>query len=81
MKLGPTKVHVYGVDRHLWQPVSFEITDTHILGILPKGTCGNTVHRLASNIQRWLDPDVSAWIGEQPYAALMRHILPGPSSS
>lgn len=80
MRLGPTKVHVYGIDRHLWQPLSLEITDTHILGILPKGTCGNTVHRLASNIQRWLDPDVRAWIGDQSYAALMKHILPGSST-
>lgn len=81
IRLGPRKVHVYGVDRHLWQPLTLEITDTHILGILPKGTCGNTVHRLASNIQRWLDPGVRAWVGEQPYSALMQHILPGSSGS
>lgn len=81
MRLGPRKVHVYGIDRHLWQPVSFEITDRHILGVLPKGTCGNTVHRLVTNIQRWLDPDVRAWIGDQPYASLMEHALPGKRAS
>lgn len=71
-RLGPTKVHVYGVDRHLWQPIVLELTHEHIAGFLPEGTCGNTVHRLVTNIQRYLDPDVKAWIGEEPYESLLR---------
>jgi hypothetical protein len=34
---------------------------------LPEGTCGNTIHRLITNIQRFLDPAVEAWIGDAPY--------------
>ncbi len=70
--LGPRKVHVYGLDRHLWQPVFLEITEHHIVAILPRGTCGNTVHRLVTNVQQYLDPAVTATIGGHPYADLIR---------
>ncbi|GER94829.1 hypothetical protein A45J_2716 [hot springs metagenome] len=56
IRLGPKKIHVYGVDKHLWQPIFLEITDKHLIAIIPKGTYGNTVHRLVSNIQTYLDP-------------------------
>ncbi|OGH06236.1 MAG: hypothetical protein A2W22_05540 [Candidatus Levybacteria bacterium RBG_16_35_11] len=67
IKLGPKKVHVYGVDKHLWQPIFLEITDKHIIAIIPKGTCGNTVHRLVSNIQIYLDPAAKITLGNKPY--------------
>ena len=65
--LGPTKVHVYGVDRHLWQPIFLEFTSTGCVAIIPHGTCGNTVHRLVTNIQRYVDPGATAFIGDKPY--------------
>jgi hypothetical protein len=65
--LGPTKVHVYGVDRHLWRPLFLEITAEGCMAIVPKDTCGNTVHRLVTNIQRYVDPGCEAYIGERRF--------------
>lgn len=66
-----TRLHVYGVDRHLWQPVSIEVTRDHMLAVLPAGTCGNTINRLVTNVQRFLSPSVQAWVGEFPYEELL----------
>ncbi len=81
MRLSRTKVHVYGVDRHLWQPLMLELTDRHILLVLPRGTCGNTVHRLVTNVQRFLDPAVAAWIGDQRFEDLIEGALPRPPAA
>ncbi len=78
MRLSRTKVHVYGVDRHLWQPLMLELTDRHMYAVLPRGTCGNTVHRLVTNVQRFLDPGVVAWVGDQRFEALVDDALPRP---
>jgi len=67
IRLGPRKIHVYGVDRHLWQPIFMEITDKNLTAIIPKGTCGNTVHRLVTNIQRFIDPAAEVYIGDMKY--------------
>lgn len=69
--MGPKKVHVYGADRHLWQPLNLEITGDGMVAILPKGTCGNTFHRLVTNIQRYVCPKVDAWVGSTPLTDLM----------
>ncbi len=66
-----TRLHVYGVDRHLWQPMSIEVTRDHMLAVLPAGTCGNTINRLVTNVQRYLSPSVRAWVGEYPYEELL----------
>lgn len=66
-----TRLHVYGVDRHLWQPMSIEVTQDHMLAVLPAGTCGNTINRLVTNVQRYLSPSVRAWVGEFPYEELL----------
>ncbi len=64
---GPTKVHVVALDRHLWQPFLLEVTSQRLLAVLPHGTCGNTVHRLVTNVQRELAPTAKAWLGSEPY--------------
>lgn len=64
---GPTKVHMAGIDRHLWQPFLLEATNRHLLVVLPRGTCGNTIHRLVTNVQRFVDPRVRVWLGSEPY--------------
>ena len=64
---GPTKVHMAAIDRHLWQPLLLEVTSTHLLAVLPRGTCGNTVHRLVTNVQRYLDPKAEVWLGSERY--------------
>ena len=72
IKLGPRKVHVYGLDRHLWQPLHLEITDKRIVIILPAGTCGNSIHRLVTNVQQFLDPNIRVWIGDRLYKDLIQ---------
>ncbi len=69
--LGPTKVHVYGADRHLWQPINLEMTEKRLVAILPQGTCGNTFHRLVTNIQTYVSPSIDAWLGGEPFKGLV----------
>ncbi len=71
ISLGPTKAHVYALDRHLWQPLFLEITAEKIVAIIPKGTCGNTIHRLVTNVQHYLDPAVVVTVGDQDYGSLL----------
>jgi len=71
IRLGPTKVHVYGADRHLWQPINLEITSKQLVAILPVGTCGNTFHRLVTNIQQYVSPKIKAWVGSEPFETLV----------
>jgi hypothetical protein len=40
------------------------------VAILPQGTCGNTFHRLVTNIQRYVCPNIEAWLGSKPFQAL-----------
>jgi len=70
--LGPRKVHVYGADRHLWQPIFLEITTRGLVAVLPKGTCGNTIHRLVTNVQHLVDPAVRVWVGDRKYEDFVR---------
>ncbi|WP_433498327.1 hypothetical protein ACQP1K_26125 [Sphaerimonospora sp. CA-214678] len=69
--LSDTKVHANAIDQHLWQPIILEITTKHLVAVLPEGTCGNTVNRLVSNVQRFVDPNVRAYIGDSEYSALV----------
>jgi len=75
--LSEKKVHVYGVDLHLWQRIYLDLTPRRFVVILPRGTCGNTVHRLVTNTQRYLDPGVKTYIGDKPYKDLIRDIFLG----
>ncbi|MEO0267820.1 MAG: hypothetical protein ABIM36_06775 [candidate division WOR-3 bacterium] len=75
--LGPTKIHIYGVDKHLWKPIFMEITDKHLIAIIPKGTCGNTIHRLVCNIQRYIDPAAKAYIGDLEYKNMVEQSSKG----
>ncbi len=69
--LGQTKVHVYAVDRHIWQPLFLEITEKQLVAIVPEGTCGNTINRLVTNVQQYLDPAVEVWVGDRRYDDLL----------
>ncbi len=75
--LDEQKVHVYGIDLHLWKRIYLEITPHHILVILPRGTCGNTVHRLVTNVQRFLVPTVDVFIGDVRYNDLIENVFLG----
>jgi hypothetical protein len=72
IRLGPTKVHVYGADRHLWQPINLELTEKGVVAILPQGTCGNTFHRLVTNIQQYVCPKIEAWVGAETFEDVVR---------
>lgn len=73
---------MHAVDRHLWQPLFLELTAKGCTLILPKGTCGNVVHRFVTNVQRYLDPAALAYIGNKEYKVLVedaiRKVLSGP---
>jgi len=75
--LSDKKAHIYGVDLHLWQRIYLDLTPRRFVVILPRGTCGNTVHRLVTNIQRYLDPGVRTFIGNRLYDDLIRDTLLG----
>jgi hypothetical protein len=70
-RTGPTNAQIAALDRHLWQTLQMEVSARGITALLPRGTCGNTVHRLITNIQRYLDPGVDAWVGETKYDDLV----------
>jgi hypothetical protein len=69
--MGPTKVHVYGADRHLWQPINIEMTEKGLVAILPQDTCGNTLHRLVTNIQAFVCPSIEAWLGGESFQKIV----------
>ncbi|MDT3765837.1 hypothetical protein [Priestia filamentosa] len=73
-------VHIYGVDLHLWQNVMLDLSTTEFILFLPKGTCGNTIHRLVTNIQRFLDPEINVYIGDIPYERILDEVIGGQSS-
>ncbi|MCI0561452.1 MAG: hypothetical protein MN733_23440, partial [Nitrososphaera sp.] len=75
--LSDNKVHVYGIDLHLWQRIYLEVTPRRMIVILPRGTCGNTAHRLITNIQRYIDPAVRMFVGDKAYSDLIRDALLG----
>lgn len=64
---GESKVQLAAIDRHLWQPFLMEATTKQLSAVLPSGTCGNTIHRLVTNVQRYLDPDIEVWLGGTSY--------------
>lgn len=72
IKLSDTAVHVYGLDMHLWQEVYLELTTKRFTMILPKGTCGNTIHRITTNIQRYLEPKIEVYVGNKEYQDIIR---------
>ncbi len=75
IRVGPSHIHFYGLDEHLWQEVFLEMTPEGITLVVPHGTCGNTVHRFVTNVQRFVDPRVGVWIGAVAYEdLLLRHL-------
>ena len=75
--LGERKVHVYGIDLHLWKRIYLEITPRRMIVVLPRGTCGNTVHRLVTNVQRYLSPTIDVFIGDVRYDDLIEDVFLG----
>jgi len=74
---GERKMHIYGIDLHLRKRIYLEITPQRMTLVLPQGTCGNTVHRLVTNIQRYLDPTVEVFVAGERYSDLVRDVFLG----
>jgi hypothetical protein len=75
LRLSDSRVHVYGIDMHLWQQIYLDMSLYQFTAVIPEGTCGNTIHRLSTNIQRYLDPKVTVFIGETKYEDLISDTL------
>ncbi|MDM8102790.1 hypothetical protein [Oceanobacillus oncorhynchi] len=76
-RISEERVHVYGVDLHLWQNVVLDLSLVEFILFLPKGTCGNTIHRLVTNIQKFLDPQIEVFIGDIPYEGILNQVIGG----
>jgi hypothetical protein len=47
------------------------MTEKSLVAILPQGTCGNTFHRLVTNIQAYVCPSIEAWLGGEPFQGIV----------
>jgi len=56
------------------------MTPSRFIAVLPQGTCGNTIHRLVTNIQKMLEPDIEVYVGDVLYQDIIRHHLVGERS-
>ena len=77
IKLGDSRVHVYAIDMHLWQEVYLDLSPRRFILFLPSGTCGNTIHRFVTNVQRYLSPGVTTHVGDKAYSELITDIFLG----
>lgn len=71
IQINENRHHIYGIDLHLWQKVMLDLSKEQFTVFLPKGTCGNTIHRIVTNIQRYLDPELSVYIGNTNYEEII----------
>lgn len=76
-RVSKERVHIYGVDLHLWQNVILDLSTEEFILFLPKGTCGNTIHRLVTNIQRFLYPEIDVYIGNTLYEDILKQVMGG----
>lgn len=58
-------VSVSGIDLHTGDKIDFEIGKEWMRIYLPKGSCGNVVFRLLTNIQHYFDSNANIFIGGQ----------------
>jgi len=56
---------VFGVDLHTGDSINLEISDHLVRVYLPKGSCGNTVLRLYTNLQHYFDSSVK--LNDEPF--------------
>lgn len=74
------RAHIYGIDLHLWQKVILDLSLDKFVIYIPRGTCGNTIHRLVTNIQRFLEPVITVNIGNFDYRELISSTVRGSGS-
>ncbi len=68
------RIDVEAIDLHTGDPLAFEITPTWMRVFLPRGSCGNIIARLYSNLQHAMSSDVRLWVGdnEDPFGQASR---------
>lgn len=64
------RLDVEAIDLHTGDPLSFEITREWMRVYLPRGSCGNIIARLYSNLQHAMSANVTLTVGEgtDPFA-------------
>ncbi|MFC5775852.1 hypothetical protein [Ectobacillus antri] len=75
IRVSNNRAHIYGIDLHLWQKVMMDLSREQFTIFLPKGTCGNTIHRLITNIQRYLNPELTVYIGNDNYEEIIQRVI------
>jgi hypothetical protein len=63
--LSDNYVAINGIDLHTGDKIDFEISSEWIRLYLPKGSCGNVIVRLLTNIQHYFDSNAKIIIGGQ----------------
>jgi hypothetical protein len=58
-QIGTSRWQVWAADLHMAQPLALDFSERSLVIALPAGTCGNTVVRLVSNLQRTLSSNIS----------------------
>jgi hypothetical protein len=61
---GEGRIDVAAVDLHTGSPLSFEITPEWMRVYLPRGSCGNIIARLYTNLQHALSSEVRVTVGD-----------------
>ena len=56
---------VFGVDLHTGDSLNLEISDHLVRVYLPKGSCGNTILRLYTNLQHYFDSNIK--LNDEPF--------------
>ena len=64
---GKTQVHISAIDKHRWQPFIADVSASCIIMMLPKGFCGNSIHRIIVFLQRFVTPRIKVFFGEEKY--------------
>lgn len=64
------RIDIEAIDLHTGDPLSFELTPEWMRVYLPRGSCGNTIARLYTNLQHAMSSDVRLTVGGEvdPFA-------------
>jgi len=77
LERGKNCYHFYGLDLHLAHEIFLELTPSRFLVLLPEGTCGNIIHRLVTNVQKYLCPEMDVFVGSKPYMEIAKEAFSG----
>lgn len=72
IEISSSVYQVYGLDMHLFNEIYIEFTPKMFTIILPNESCGNTVHRMITNIQKNLSPRITVTVGSKDFSSILR---------